>query len=88
MELAQNCATQWAIVVTVNPLLHAGQRKLIDALLTHDKQLALIGGGFPGEHLPEDVRIAVAAYWTAPAALRAAGMAILGEIKCRGKVPV
>ncbi len=36
----------------------------------------------------DGVRIAVASYWTAPSALRAAGMALTGERKARGRLPL
>jgi len=86
--LASQSNTQFDIVVTTNSLQNPGQAALLDELAARGKQLCVISGAYPGGRLPDDVRIAMASYWTFPAALEAAVKAILGERKAPGKLPL
>ena len=86
--LARKSNTEWNIVIVINPAIHPGQMRLIQELFRRKKQVAVISGAFPSEDFPEEVKTAIAAYWTSPAALTAAARALYGERKMPGVVPL
>jgi beta-N-acetylhexosaminidase len=88
IALARKSNTEWNIVIAINPGIHPGQMKLIQELLWRKKQLAVISGAFPSEDFLEEVKTAIAAYWTSPAALTAAAKALFGGQKMLGVVPL
>ena len=86
-QLAIKSKTDWNIVIVTNPGFHEGQMRLIRELIRKRKKVAVICGSFPYEQFPEEVRNVVAAYWTWPAALKAAFQGLLGERKMKGVLP-
>jgi beta-glucosidase-like glycosyl hydrolase len=88
VALARKSNTEWNIVIVINPAIHPGQMRLIQELFRRNKQVAVISGAFPSEDFPEEVKTAIAAYWTSPAALTAAAKALFGEEKMPGVVPL
>ncbi len=88
VALARKSNTEWNIVIVTNPAIHPGQMRLIQELLRQKKQIAVISGAFPTEDFPQEVKTAIAAYWTSPAALIAAAKALFGEQKMQGVLPL
>lgn len=86
--LAAESRTGWNLVVITSTTRSAGQRELLKELLKRQLCVGVIHAGFPREALPEGIVTSVASYWTAPEALRAAGLTLLGERKPRGKLPL
>jgi hypothetical protein len=88
VALARKSNTEWNIVIAINPGIHPGQMRLIRELFRRNKQVAVISGAFPSEDFLEEVKTAIAVYWTSPAALTAAAKALFGEQKMPGVVPL
>lgn len=88
LQLAAASATEWNIVVLANAANHGGQVSLLTELIRRGKKVAVISGAFPIDPLPDEVRVAVASYWTAPEGLRAAALALTGRMPATGKLPL
>jgi beta-N-acetylhexosaminidase len=86
-SLAAKSTTEFNIVIATNLQTQPGQMMLIEHLLKANKQVALIVGAFPSSQFPKAVRVAVASYWTSPAALKAAAGALFGDQKMKGALP-
>ena len=86
--LASASRRDWNIVVTTSMSTHPGQKALVRELLRAGKRLILVHGFFPNDWRPEQAQLVLAAYWTAPAALRAAADAIAGTLVPRGRMPL
>lgn len=86
-QMAELSKTEWNIIVVTGISNHSGQKKLIDGLVSANKNVCLIHGSYPRDIIPANVHCAVASYWTAPAALNAAAAVLFNKQKARGKWP-
>jgi hypothetical protein len=87
LQLANKSNTEWNFVIVTNPSFNAGQMSSIKELVRRGKKVAVIGGAFPYDQFPAEVKNAVSAYWTWPAAVKAAVLGLLGERKMKGRSP-
>ncbi len=87
IALARQSGTEWNIAIVTNPAFHRGQMALLQELIRNNKRVVVIVGAFPSDDFPESVSTVICAYWTAPAALRAASRALFGEAKVKGVLP-
>ena len=88
LKLANQSKTEWNIVVVTNPSVHHGQMGLIEELIRQKKRVVVISGAFPADLFPDQVVTVLAAYWTSPAAMKAAAKALFGGAKIRGRLPL
>jgi hypothetical protein len=86
--LAAKSKNEWNIVIVTNPASHRGQFSLIQELIRKSKRVLVISGGFPSDIFPDQVSTVIGAYWTSPAALRAAARAMFGQLKIQGVLPL
>ena len=87
LQLANKSTTEWNFVIVTNPSFNTGQMSLIKELVRQGKKVAVIGGAFPYDQFPAEVKNLVSAYWTWPAAVKAAVLGLLGERKMKGRLP-
>lgn len=88
VSLAGRASGDFNIVVTVNNPRHEGQRALLEKLISRNKRVAVISGGFPREWIPKEVQAGVVAYWTSEVALMEATKVLFGKQKARGRLPL
>ncbi len=86
-QLASLSKTEWNIIVVTGISNRPGQKALIEALVSAGKNVCLIHGSFPRDIIPANVHSAVASFWTAPVALKAAGAVLFNKQKAKGKWP-
>lgn len=88
VRLARASRTDWNLVVTTSLSARPGQKALVEELLHSGKRVILINGFFPNDWIPVDAQLVLGAYWTSPAALRAAIDVIAGKLRPRGVLPL
>lgn len=87
-RLASGSTTEWNLVVTTSLSARKGQQALLQKLLDSKKRVIVINGFFPHDLTPAGAAVILAAYWTSPAALRAAAAALAGKRKLSGQAPL
>lgn len=87
-SLARSSPSKTNIVVLANAFRFPNQRILIEELLLHKREVAVVSGAFPLDSLPKGIRLAINAYWTSPAALEAAARVLIGERHADGDFPL